>query len=152
MQITSILLAVFTAASALAAPASVILKDNQVKNCGKATDAFHLTSLDFVPNPPVPGQPITVHLVGSLDKAIQDGATIDATVSLGFIPLINKHFNVCETLATANISCPVAVGPVDIAQTMTLPDSVPSGTYTIKLVAKNADSSPLGCFSEKLTI
>ncbi|KAJ3153122.1 Phosphatidylglycerol/phosphatidylinositol transfer protein [Geranomyces variabilis] len=153
MKFTSIFLTVFAAGSALAAPATSIAgRDVKITNCGSAGDAFHLTSLDFLPNPPVSGKPITVHLVGSLDKAIAVGASADVTVSLGFFPVINKHIDICDTLAKANISCPVAVGPVDITETMTLPAGIPSGTYTIKLNANNADSSALGCFSEKLKI
>ncbi|KAJ3174522.1 Phosphatidylglycerol/phosphatidylinositol transfer protein [Geranomyces variabilis] len=153
MKATSIFLAIFAAGSALGAPASSIAsRDVQIANCGSSSDAFHLTSLDFSPNPPVSGQPITVHLVGSLDKAIAVGASADVTVSLGFFPVINKHIDICDTLAKANISCPVAVGPVDIIETMTLPAGIPSGTYTIKLDATNADSSALGCFTDDLKI
>jgi hypothetical protein len=103
------------------------------------------------PDPPQPGQNLTVKVTGLVKEVIevcriiisliaprmltlhltQDGAYADVTVKLGLIKLLKKEFDLCEEAQNANmtVQCPVEAGTYTIEQTVELPKEIPKGAW-----------------------
>ena len=87
---------------------------NHVLLLGSKNDIVEIKSIEVFPDPPKPGQNLTVNVVayahevvevqlpnyrhiGSFaDTRLQEGAYVDVTVKLGLIKLLHKQFDVCE--------------------------------------------------------
>ncbi|KAK0233157.1 ML domain-containing protein [Armillaria fumosa] len=122
------------------------------KDCGLATDVIQLESIKIKPDPPKPGQDLTVIVKGYVQERIEEGAYADVTVKLGLIKLLQKTFDLCEEARNANasISCPVEPGPYTIKQTVTLPKEIPPSKFSVDILGYTVDDDDLVCL--KMTI
>jgi hypothetical protein len=63
---------------------------------GLATDPIQIKSIKVSPDPPQPGQNLTVEVEADVINKIDEGAYADVTVKLGLVKLLQKQFDVCE--------------------------------------------------------
>jgi hypothetical protein len=117
-------------------------------SCGKSTDILSNLQVQITPNPPVKGQDVTVAASGTLSESITSGAKAQLTISVLGIPVINKSIDLCT--ADPSITCPIAAGAQSIKVTQMIPSTVPSGDYTGKVVATNADGKEITCVNLQL--
>ncbi|KAF7729850.1 Phosphatidylglycerol/phosphatidylinositol transfer protein [Apophysomyces ossiformis] len=113
--------------SALANAATLpeIKATNSVTSCGSASDLLTIDSIQYSPNPPVPGQEFTVDFKGSLSGPIPDGTTAALTIALGGVDLINQTLDFCSKLAPQlGQTCPVAAGPVNLHKSLQFPSGL----------------------------
>jgi len=108
--------------------------ENPLEYC--ATTKDYILSIDYLhldPNPPVPGENLTVQAGGILAKTIDknSGATVHVTVKYGFITLINKNYNLCDEAKIVDRKCPLAKGVFNVTTEVAIPKEVPPGTYTV---------------------
>ncbi|KAF8756164.1 Glutamine amidotransferases class-II [Rhizoctonia solani] len=98
-------------------------------DCGLPSDGVQIKSIEVSPDPPKPGQDLTVTVIATADQPIEEGAYADVTVKLGLIKLLNKRFDICEEARNANatIQCPVQKGDHTVVQTVALPKEIPRG-------------------------
>ncbi|CUA69656.1 Phosphatidylglycerol/phosphatidylinositol transfer protein [Rhizoctonia solani] len=116
-------------------------------DCGLPSDGVSIKSIEVTPDPPKPGQDLTVKVVATSSKEIQEGAYADVVVKLGLIKLLQKKFDICEEARNANatIQCPVGKGDHEVVQTVALPREIPRAKFTVDVKAYDADEEDLAC-------
>ena len=55
-------------------------------------------NVDLVPNPPVPGEKLTIKANGTFSEEIEEGATVFLQVRYGLITLNKQNADMCEQL------------------------------------------------------
>lgn len=70
-------------------------------------------NVDLIPNPPVPGEKLTIKGNGTFHEEIEDGATVFLQVRYGLITLIKQEADMCEQL-------PKYVTPIKTILTMAI--------------------------------
>ncbi|KAI3619330.1 phosphatidylglycerol phosphatidylinositol transfer protein [Moniliophthora roreri] len=100
------------------------------KDCGDSTYAIHITSIQTKPDPPQPGEKLSVTVNATVIKIIEDGAYVNVVVKLGLIKIVSKGFDVCKEARDANatLQCPVDPGNYTVTQTIDLPKDIPKAT------------------------
>ncbi|KAJ8596954.1 hypothetical protein M405DRAFT_804559 [Rhizopogon salebrosus TDB-379] len=122
------------------------------EDCGFPTDAIQLQSISLSPDPPKPGEDLTVTAVGLAQEVIEDGAYADVVVKLGLIKLLTKRFDVCEEARAANasIQCPVEEGKYTVVQTVALPKEIPQAKFTVAVRGYTASDDDMLCLDLKV--
>ncbi|KAJ7078317.1 ML domain-containing protein [Mycena belliarum] len=119
-------------------------------DCGTDT-VFRLTSLTLSPDPPIPGQNLTLAVEGDVREAIEDGAYADITIKFGLIRLLQKTFDICDEARKANfsITCPVSEGVHQVVEKVILPKAreIPRGKFTVQVRAYTKDDAELLCLN-----
>lgn len=117
-------------------------------DCGQDGDAVTIESFEVDPNPPEPGQKLTIRASGTVHQLIQEGAYADVVVKLGsYIKLIQKRFDICEELSKANatLQCPIEPGHYEIVQEVSLPKEIPHAKYKVEARAFTQDDDDMAC-------
>ncbi|OAX42400.1 hypothetical protein K503DRAFT_847858 [Rhizopogon vinicolor AM-OR11-026] len=124
-----------------------IMEGWSYQDCGSPTDAIQLQSISLSPDPPKPGEDLTVSVVGTAKDRIEDGAYADVVVKLGLIKLLTKTFDVCEEArgANASIQCPVEEGEYTVVQTVALPKEIPKAKFTVTVRGYTKDDDDMLC-------
>ncbi|KAH9985440.1 ML domain-containing protein, partial [Russula compacta] len=121
-------------------------------NCGLSTDPIQVESIKVFPDPPKPGQNLTVTVEASTQEKVQEGAYADVTVKLGLIKLLQKKFDLCEEArnAQASVQCPVDEGHYVVEQTVALPKEIPQAKFTVNARGYTVDDDDLFCVDLKV--
>jgi len=116
-------------------------------NCGLPSDAVEITSVEVSPDPPLPGNDVTVTVAGKVVDEVKEGAYADVTVKLGLIKILQKTFDLCEEARNANTSvqCPVKTGDYAVTHTITLPREIPPAKFGVNVRGYTADDDDLLC-------
>ncbi|KAJ3225017.1 Phosphatidylglycerol/phosphatidylinositol transfer protein [Clydaea vesicula] len=124
------------------------------KSCGTAQDNFTLQKLIVNPLNPVIGKEVQITAHGNVNfEDIVEGATVKVVAKVGnIITVLDKVFNLCEQAATANITCPIKVGPNEFGVKLLVPSNTPSIKVTVKATITNANGNAVGCFTGPLQI
>ncbi|KAK0465094.1 ML domain-containing protein [Desarmillaria tabescens] len=121
-------------------------------DCGVSTDVIQLESIKIKPDPPKPGEDLTVIVKGYVQERIEEGAYADVTVKLGLIKLLQKSFDLCEEARNANasITCPVEPGPYTVKHTVSLPKEIPPSKFSVDVFGYTAEDDDLVCLQMKI--
>ncbi|KAG1864120.1 ML domain-containing protein [Suillus subalutaceus] len=121
-------------------------------DCGSPTDVIQLKSISLSPDPPKPGQDLTVTVVGTAHERVEVGAYADVVVKLGLIRLLSKRFDVCEEARNANatIQCPVEQGDYTVVETVALPKEIPQAKFTVAVTGHTVDEEDLLCLDLRI--
>ncbi|KAG1899139.1 ML domain-containing protein [Suillus fuscotomentosus] len=116
-------------------------------DCGSPAHVVQLKSISLSPDPPKPGQDLTVTVVGTAQQRIENGAYADVVVKLGLIKLLSKTFDVCDEARNANatIQCPVEEGDYTVVETVALPKEIPQAKFTVAVRGYTADEDDMLC-------
>lgn len=116
-------------------------------DCGTADDAVQVTSIKISPDPPQPGQNLTVYATGIVYDEIASGSTVNVQVKIGSIKLLTKELDICDEAekADADIQCPVSEGEYTVAQSVPLPDQIPPAKFNIHVEGQTATEQSLLC-------
>ncbi|KAI0348481.1 hypothetical protein BDW22DRAFT_1350698 [Trametopsis cervina] len=119
------------------------------EDCGSPSDPVHIKSIDISPDPPVPGEDLTVKVIGEATSTVEDGAYADVTVKVGVIKILQKEFDLCEEArnADADIECPVEKGTHEVVHTVTLPKEIPPAPFKVAVRGFTVDDEPLVCLN-----
>lgn len=115
-----------------------------------ALDEPHILDINSVvlePNPPVPGQNLTITASGVLKEDVIDGAYVDVVVSYGFITLVRQTYDLCEVLPEVDMECPVSKGFISVTREVEIPDGIPPGEYSIHAEAYTVGDDLLTCLN-----
>jgi len=117
------------------------------KDCGQPTTVIRVKSIEVSPDPPQPGQNMTIKVKGLAQETIEWGAYADVTVKLGLIKLLQKRFDVCEEArdADASIQCPVEPGEYEVEQTVALPEQVPKAKFLVQVRGFTVEEADMVC-------
>ncbi|KAF8974000.1 ML domain-containing protein [Flammula alnicola] len=122
------------------------------ENCGLDTDPVEIESIEVFPDPPKPGEDLTVKVKGIAKEVVEEGAYADVTVKLGLVKLLQKTFDVCEEARNANASvqCPVEKGSYIVEQTVALPKEIPKAKFSVDVKGYTVEDIDLLCLKLKI--
>lgn len=114
---------------------------------GASIDDFILDieKVDLDPNPPLPGQTLTIKAKGDVKKKIEEGAKAHLTVKYGLITLINQDADLCDTIKNVDLECPLDKGDLSLTKDVDLPKQIPPGNYYVKADVFTKDSEKITC-------
>ncbi|KIM85297.1 hypothetical protein PILCRDRAFT_817296 [Piloderma croceum F 1598] len=120
--------------------------------CGSENDIVEIKSINISPDPPKPGQNLTVNVVAYAHEVVEEGAYVDVTVKLGLIKLLHKQFDVCEEArkSDVDIQCPVEKGPYNVSQTVALPKEIPPAKFVVEIQGYTVNDEDLVCVNLKV--
>jgi len=129
-------------------------------DCGGSSIVFN--NFQVSPDEIKKNEEISETIQGTLTTAVSSG-TFDLTVTMGGTQVYSNSGDVCGDsefdlplgaghLKFEGLTCPANPGPVTVKFTSMLPDIAPSGTYDIKITAKDQDSTSLMCIDNQLSI
>ncbi|KAJ7597120.1 ML domain-containing protein [Mycena floridula] len=115
--------------------------------CPDLPNTVEITSIKVSPDPPKPGQNLTVTVSAEVLEPIEEGAYADVVVKLGLIKLLTKTFDICEEARNANASvqCPVGRGHYTIQETVALPKEIPPAKFTVDVQGYTNKDERLVC-------
>ncbi|KAJ7254017.1 ML domain-containing protein [Mycena haematopus] len=121
-------------------------------DCGLPSNPIQIDSIELSPDPPLPGQDLTVTVKAVVTEVIAEGASADVTVKLGLIKLLQKNFDVCEEARNANatVSCPVEPGPYEVVQTVALPKEIPKAKFVVLVRGTTVTEEAMLCLDLKI--
>ena len=111
-----------------------------VSDCSKPSALFKLTSMSFLPDPPVKGQNSSLILSMSVPSSVSGGSAI-YTVTYNSIPLTPTTDNLCSV---APAGCPIMPGTLDTVSSIPFDGSL-SGSLNFKIEWKDLDAGQLMC-------
>ena len=109
--------------------------------------AIQVNSIDVTPDPPKPGQNLTVNASGIVKSTVDKGTYVDVVVKIGLIRLLSKRFDVCELAEEndAEIKCPIAPGTYNLTQVVALPREIPPAKFNVHVTGQTQEEKPLLC-------
>lgn len=134
----SICIMLFSLILALVAP----FVNASVKDCASPGALFKLTSMSFLPDPPIKGQNSTLILSMNVPSEVV-GGTVTYTPTYNFIPLSPTTESLCTNVPNG---CPIRVGKLETVSSMPF-DSSLSGTLMLKIEWKDLSNKQLMCVS-----
>jgi len=122
------------------------------EDCGLPSDAIQIESISVSPDPPSPGQDLTVLVKARAQEVVEDGAYADVSVKLGLIKLLQKQFDLCDEARNANttVQCPVQKGEYQVEHTVALPKEIPKAKFSVNVRAYTFDDDDLFCVDLKV--
>lgn len=127
---------------------SEIPGDSPIELCME--DEPQLLSIEQVtinPNPPLPGQNLTIFASGTLKTDLVEDSYVDVLVRYGFITLVNRRYDLCDLLVEVDLKCPLKAGYLSLSRVVEIPDGVPPGEYYVDAKAYTGNDELLTCLS-----
>jgi hypothetical protein len=114
--------------------------------CAGDVQAWVVSSVTTVPDPPVTGQSFALVLAGPLSITVSQGANCVVTGKLGDAVVISLTADLCAAAARQRQPCPVSPRPDwMLSIPLDLGDVPPFVTLDLRLQATNGDGTPLTC-------
>ncbi|RMZ86057.1 hypothetical protein DV737_g7, partial [Chaetothyriales sp. CBS 132003] len=101
--------------------------------------------VDLSPNPPKPGDKLTIKAYGTFAKDIEPGATVFLQVKYGLITLIKQEADLCDNIGRIDLTCPLKEGPLLFTREVDIPNQVPPGKYTVHADVNTVDKEEVTC-------
>jgi hypothetical protein len=125
--------------------------DNPLYFCSDPKDdILKIENVDLDPNPPKPGQTLTIKAKGDFKEVVEKGAKIHLQVKYGLITLINQDADLCETLENVDMECPLDKGEMKLTKDVDLPKEIPPGTYSVLADVFTEDGDKITCLTAKI--
>jgi len=102
---------------------------------------------DLVPNPPLPGQTLSIYAAGTVKRPILEGSRVSLIVKYGYIKLISQDLDLCENLHELDMECPIEAGHLILQKEVDLPKAIPPGKYTVQATVFNQDGDEVICLN-----
>lgn len=162
MQLTTLLLAGVAAVGVSASPSwmpdQVTVKeeykvpgDNPLYFCSDPADYIvTIDKVDLDPNPPRPGENLSIKASGNFKEEVVEGSKMHLQVKYGLITLINQERDACETVGQADLKCPLKKGELSLTKDVALPREIPPGTYTVLADVYTAEGDKITCLTAKI--
>lgn len=116
--------------------------------CGPVEDNILIIDyIDISPNPPLPGQKLTIKASGRLTESIEKGAYVKVEVKYGYIKLVHQTLDLCENAGQIDLECPVEAGEITIIKEVDLPKAIPPGKYHVQADVLTVDDFPITCIN-----
>lgn len=163
MQLTNLLVAALGAVSVSASPSwmggdQLTIKEefkvpgnNPLYFCGNpADDILKIENVDLNPNPPKPGEKLTIKATGDFKDKVEQGFKMHLQVKYGLITLINQQADGCDTIGKADLQCPLDKGEMTLTKEVDLPREIPPGMYTVLADVFTAEGEKITCLTAKV--
>ncbi|CAG7936291.1 unnamed protein product [Penicillium nalgiovense] len=120
--------------------------ENPLQYCAKPDNyKLEIESVDLAPNPPLPGQKLTISAKGILLERIEKGATVNLEVKWGLITLIKQTVDLCDELKNVDLECPLEKGEMVLTKEVDLPKQIPPGKYSVLADVYNKEQNQITC-------
>lgn len=113
-----------------------------ISDCSNGASLFKISSMSFLPDPPVLGTNSTLLLSMDVPEEIS-GGTVTYSVTYNFIPFSPTVEDLCLAL-----TCPILVGDLDTISSIPFDPSL-SGTLSFKIEWKDITNRQLLCVNIK---
>ncbi|OKL57107.1 Phosphatidylglycerol/phosphatidylinositol transfer protein [Talaromyces atroroseus] len=120
--------------------------ENPLEFCADPeNDILEIVSVDLTPNPPVPGEILTIEAEGIFHAPVEKGAKIHLQVKYGLIRLINVEADLCDEIeANTDLQCPLE-GHQKFTKEVEIPKEVPPGKYAVLADVYTEDKTRVTC-------
>ncbi|KZF25418.1 putative phosphatidylglycerol/phosphatidylinositol transfer protein [Xylona heveae TC161] len=110
-------------------------------------DILTIERVNLTPNPPLPGQTLTIEAAGVFSEDIEEGAYVNLQVKYGLIRLINQRADLCEQIKNVDLECPIKKGKTVLTKEVELPKEIPPGKYTVFADVYTVDDRKITCLT-----
>lgn len=120
-------------------------------DCGSPSDPLQVRKMEMNPDPPQPGTELRVHIKGTVQETIKDGAYVDVAIKAGLITILRKTLNLGEEIRAGRLTSspqpglPFTPGDIDLIYTLQLPKEISQGRFTASCRAHTVDDHDLSC-------
>jgi len=123
--------------------------DNPLEFCQAPhdDDLFVIKHVNLKPNPPVPGQVLTIEAVGEALVDIEEGAYVILQVKYGLIRIVNTQADFCEQVKNIDKECPIKKGEITVSKDVDIPNEIPPGKYTVLADVYSKDDEHMVCLT-----
>ncbi|KAH1489718.1 Phosphatidylglycerol/phosphatidylinositol transfer protein [Aspergillus fumigatus] len=120
--------------------------DNPLVYCSDPSgNILQIESVDLVPNPPLPGQTLSINASGNLKERVEEGAYVALEVKYGLITLIKQTADLCEQIKNVDLECPLEKGEMTLTKQVDLPSHIPPGKYNVHADVYTKDGKKITC-------
>lgn len=110
-------------------------------------DLIQIDKVDLIPNPPLPGETLSITASGTVKRPILEGSRVALVVKYGYIKLITQDLDLCDNIHEVGLECPVAPGDLILQKEVDLPKAIPPGKYTVQATVINQDEELVTCLT-----
>jgi len=122
--------------------------DNPLKHCADPSeDILDITSVDISPNPPKPGEVLSIKASGNVSKEVTEGAYVKLAVKYGLITLLRQTADLCSSAEEVDLKCPIEKGELTLTKEVKLPGTIPPGKYTVTADVYSDDDEQITCLT-----
>ncbi|KAF2226200.1 phosphatidylglycerol/phosphatidylinositol transfer protein precursor [Elsinoe ampelina] len=114
-------------------------------------DILEIDRVDLSPNPPKPGNALTITATGKFKEDIAEGAKIHLQVKYGLITIIRQTADLCDTVKNVDLECPLKEGAKTLTKDVDLPKEIPPGKYTVLADVVTKDEEKITCLTATVT-
>ncbi|KAH8691400.1 putative ML domain protein [Talaromyces proteolyticus] len=112
-------------------------------------DILEITAVNLSPNPPVPGESLTIEAEGIFHAPVDKGSTLHLEVKYGLIRLIKTDADLCDELeANTDLKCPLQ-GKQKFTKQVEIPKEVPPGKYSVLADVFTEDLERVTCLQAR---
>jgi len=120
---------------------------NSVTDCSNGNSQFKVSSLSFLPDPPVKGENSTLSVYMMVPQEVS-GGTATYAYKYNFIPMPPEIKDLCGEVPDG---CPIQVGSLDLVNSFTIPSEL-SGSLTVTVTWKDTANVQLLCVAISLKL
>lgn len=120
--------------------------DNPLEFCEPpSSHLLTIDSVDLSPNPPQPGETLTITASGTFHETITQGAVVNVEVKWGVITLVKQTMDLCEQIENVDLKCPLEKGKMVLTKQVDLPKQIPPGRYSVLADVYTEDKRKVTC-------
>lgn len=119
------------------------------KSCATGATKASVSSVSVSPYPLKKGNTLLVNALGNLTETLTSG-TYTLSVELFGISILTKTGDICTLSKT--FQCPHNAGAIALQISEDIPSESPSGTFNVKLSAKDQNQNALFCVALAVTV
>ncbi|RHZ55070.1 ML domain-containing protein [Aspergillus thermomutatus] len=124
--------------------------NNPLEYCADPSgNILEIESVDLFPNPPLPGQTLTINAKGNLKDRVEEGAYVALEVKYGLITLIKQTADLCEQIKNVDLECPLEKGEMTLTKQVDLPSHIPPGKYNVHADVYTKDGKKITCLDAR---
>ncbi|CEJ53892.1 Phosphatidylglycerol/phosphatidylinositol transfer protein [Penicillium brasilianum] len=120
--------------------------DNPLEFCEPpSSHLLTIDSVDLSPNPPLPGETLTITASGTFHETITEGAIVNVEVKWGVITLVKQTMDLCDQIENVDLKCPLEKGKMTLTKQVDLPKQIPPGRYSVLADVYTEDKRKVTC-------
>jgi hypothetical protein len=120
--------------------------DNPLEFCEPpSSHLLTIDSVDLSPNPPLPGETLTITASGTFHETITEGAIVNVEVKWGVITLVKQTMDLCDQIENVDLKCPLEKGRMTLTKQVDLPKQIPPGRYSVLADVYTEDNRKVTC-------
>ncbi|KAK2735786.1 Phosphatidylglycerol/phosphatidylinositol transfer protein [Myotisia sp. PD_48] len=126
--------------------------DNPLTFCtDPKSNILTIDRVDLSPNPPIPGQKLSILGHGTFSQQVDEGAKVLLQVDYGIIRLVNQEADLCDQIKNVDLTCPLKKGEMSFVKEVDIPKEIPPGKYTVTANVLTKDDKEITCLKAIVT-